>query len=77
MAKLMKDGKELKTGDVVTDFRGNEMVVAGFSAPRHPGSSGRIDLKAMDGVYLGQFYPSVVDAFIDLTEDEQRAIGAI
>jgi len=75
MARLMKDGKELKTGDVVTDFRGEEMLVAGFSLPRHSGSTGRIDLKAKDGVYLGQFFPSVVDAYIELTKAEKEKLG--
>lgn len=75
MAKLMKEGKELKVGAIVTDFRGEEMVVAGFSAPKTAASTGRIDLNSRDGAYLGQFYPSVVNAYIRLTKKEEKAIG--
>lgn len=62
--KLMRDGKEVKIGDKVKDFRGNPVIVSGFALPKHEGSTGRVYLKAPNGVYLGEFYPSVVDCAI-------------
>lgn len=65
-----RDGERLNVGDIVKDFRGTPMVIAGIRAPKHSGSTGRISFNAADGVYLGEFYPSVIGA--GLVEDTGR-----
>jgi hypothetical protein len=59
-----KDGKRIAIGDAVTDFRGEKLTLSGFSPPRYEGSTGRVDLRNAADEYIGQFYPSVIDAAI-------------
>ena len=51
-----ENGKKLKIGDVVKDFRGDKHKITGWSAPRHAGTSGRVHTDQ------GSYYPSVIDA---------------
>lgn len=61
---VVKDGARIAIGDTVKDARGHAVILSGFQPPRHEGSTGRVDLRATDDVYLGSFYPSVVGAAI-------------
>jgi hypothetical protein len=61
--KLVDDnGVTVPVGSIIKDARGTPVMVSGFSPPRHEGSTGRVDLRDKHGnVYLGQFFPSVVN----------------
>jgi hypothetical protein len=62
---IVKDGKRIAIGDTMKDSRGTAVLLSGFQPPRHEGSTGRVDLRAViDNVYLGSFYPSVIGATI-------------
>ncbi|MFN3573610.1 MAG: hypothetical protein ACK4TR_08795 [Phenylobacterium sp.] len=53
-------GEPCREGDSVTSFRGEPATVTGGTAPRHPGSTGRVLVR--DAISRGQsveFYPSV------------------
>jgi hypothetical protein len=55
-----KTGAEVKTGDVVHDFRGRPAYVTGWATPRHGGSTGRVYVKIMsDHAFDAEYYPSV------------------
>lgn len=41
MWKLMKDGKELKVGDIVTNFRGEKETIKGLLPPHKMGACGK------------------------------------
>jgi hypothetical protein len=60
-----KTKQRVAVGDTRKDFRGEEVIVSGFSAPRHEGSTGRVDLRDKNNNYLGQFFPSVVGLSIE------------
>jgi hypothetical protein len=62
--KLMSNGSELKIGDKVLCHNSGTLVVAGWTAPRHPGSTGRVRLNNLDGSLNGEFYPGVINAAI-------------
>jgi hypothetical protein len=62
--KLMSNGSELKVGDKVLCHNGGTKVIAGWSAPKHSGSTGRVRLNNLDGSYDGEFYPGVINAAI-------------
>lgn len=55
-----KNGKEIKVGDEVVDFRGDRAVVTGWLKPTHPGSTGRVSVKE-DGGFTMDYFPSVYD----------------
>mgnify|MGYP003394217241 CR=1 FL=1 len=55
------EAAEIRVGDTVTDFRGNECVVTYLFPPYRPGSSGRVGLLYLSGK-TGDYYPSVVYA---------------
>ena len=40
---LTKDNNEVRLGDTVTDFRGDEVEVKSFDPPHKPGSVGRVE----------------------------------
>ena len=63
--KLVRDadGSEIQVGDSVTTFRGETVSVTDWSAPTHPGSSGRVCVKFADG-HTMEFFPSVINAHI-------------
>ena len=46
--------QDVKIGDRVTSFRGEEMTVTGIEAPRHSASTGRVYVNNGQG-----YYPSV------------------
>lgn len=53
-------GTEVKTGEVVHDFRGEAAIVTGWALPNHSGSTGRVFIKEMsDQGFTGEYYPSV------------------
>ena len=55
-----KTGQEIKTGEVVHDFRGGAAYVTGWRAPQHAGSTGRVYVKEMTERGADrEFYPSV------------------
>lgn len=61
-------GAELKVGDKVVDFRGDEHVLHGIHPPGTPdGGRGNGKIRLGYGVGLGGFvYPSVINAtFVD------------
>ena len=57
------DGSEIGVGDQVTTFRGEKGKVAGWTAPTHPGSSGRVSVEFADGHSM-EYFPSVINAHI-------------
>ena len=62
--KLIKrDGSEVKVGQRVLTFRGELVVVTGWSAPHKPSSEGRVYVTYADGMSR-EFFPSVVDCKI-------------
>lgn len=63
--------REVKIGDIVTTFQGQNVQITGMEKPRHAGSTGRVYVKGLDGSWQCEYYPSVVDAeWID-REDRQ------
>ena len=42
MRLITAEGKEVQVGDILTSYRGEEMMVFGIEEPKHPNSSGRI-----------------------------------
>lgn len=61
-------GKELQLGTVVKDFRGGSWRLIGFSTPRHINSSGRVIVQDLDTNETSEFFPSVIDAKIEMPE---------
>jgi hypothetical protein len=60
--RLIKEstGVEVKTGDIVHDFRGKAAYITGWALPKHSGSTGRVHVKEMsDRPFSGEYYPSV------------------
>lgn len=55
-----KTGNEVKTGEVVHDFRGEAAIITGWQEPRHSASTGRVHVKEMNEQgFTGEYYPSV------------------
>ena len=53
-------GKEVQSGDIAHDFRGDAAVITGWQEPRHAGSTGRVYVREMnDQAFEGAYYPSV------------------
>src|SRR5210317_1976862 len=60
-----EDGKPIKKGQVVKDFRDEPHKVVGFAPPHKPSSSGRVYTKHGDDFeHEGSFFPGVVGATI-------------
>jgi len=64
MAKLIRnaDKTEVKSGDLIKDFRGEEAVLTGFQEPQSYGSSGRVYVKVKGEQRA--FFPGVYDLTI-------------
>ena len=56
---LTKDESEVKIGDRVASWRGNEAVVTGFCPPQHSGSMGRICVREGTSALSTEYFPSV------------------
>ncbi len=61
MKLLHKNGEEVKVGDLVTDFRGDEAIIVHWEAPEHEGSTGRVYVRYAREVFDTLYYPSVFD----------------
>ena len=61
---LDKSDNEVRVGDTVTDFRGEEGKVERFDPPHKQGASGRVETT------LGFHYASVYDLHYKLVEEE-------
>lgn len=60
-----EDGKAIKKGQVVKDFRGEPHKVVGFAPPHKEGSTGRVYTKHGDDFeHEGSFFPGVINASI-------------
>ena len=59
-----KTGREIRIGDVVKTFRGEDAKVLGWSEPRHSASTGRVDVFLIDAGYRQEFFPGVINARI-------------
>ena len=58
-----KTGVPVNYGDIAHTFRGEPVIVEGWAAPRHEGSTGRVYIKEMsDYGCSGSYYPSVIGA---------------
>lgn len=59
--KLVYEGTNapVQDGDTLTDFRGEEATFVGWYPPRHPGSTGRVEVRVGDSPYTSLYYPSV------------------
>lgn len=60
--KLIREstGIEVKTGEVVHDFRGKAAIVTGWELPAREGSTGRVHIREMTERGLcASYYPSV------------------
>jgi hypothetical protein len=55
-------GLEIKIGDPVVTFRGENAVLIDIIPPHKPSSSGRVILKIRG--HEQEFYPGVIDAYI-------------
>jgi hypothetical protein len=62
---LESDGSQIKVGDSVTTFRGEECTVTDWMAPTHPGSTGRVYVKFADGREM-EYFPGVVGTRIEI-----------
>ena len=56
---INEDGVEVKEGQRVLTFRGEEVEVVGWRAPHKPSSSGRVMVKNVAGDFR-EFFPSVI-----------------
>lgn len=57
-------GARLNIGDKVVDFRGDECVIVGWTAPRTPESTGRVML-SYGGGPGHDYYPGVINAHLE------------
>jgi hypothetical protein len=64
MKLVSKDGKEIKLGDKVTDFRGDEWTLVGTYLPGTSGggAGGRVELQNEERNWRQLFYPGVINA---------------
>ena len=56
-ALVHKDGRPACKQTVAVDFRGKPATLLGGTPPRHPGSTGRIEVRCGKGAT--EFYPGV------------------
>lgn len=63
-------GEEIRPGDTVTDFRGNEVTFCYISRLPEPGKSGKIILSDTPDNPFAQreYYPTVVGARIEVAD---------
>lgn len=54
-----KDGKPVKKGDKLVDFRGDEDTVVGWREPQKPSSTGRIFVQEEGVSFMREYFPSV------------------
>lgn len=60
---LMGTNTELKKGDIVTDFRGNDHVLLDMEEPRHSSSSGHVHVRPINSKSGStRYYAGVVGA---------------
>ena len=59
MKLLHKNGEEVKPGDLVTDFRGDEATVIHYEQPKHEGSTGRVYVRWVGAQFDALYYPGV------------------
>lgn len=50
--------KEVKVGDIVTDFRGEDSIVSYFAEPNKPSSEGKITVKRTEDDFGREYYVS-------------------
>lgn len=65
MSRLVNEetNEEIKAGQTVKTFRGEEVIILRFSDPHKPSSSGRVTVMDKGGL-IRDFFPSVVGAKI-------------
>lgn len=63
-------GKDVKVGDLVQTFRGDEVVVEHIAKPHSPASTGRVYVSRHDGSEA-EFFPSVIGAKWIEREDQK------
>ena len=56
---INEDGVEVKEGQRMLTFRGEEVEVVGWRAPHKPSSFGRVMIKDVDG-NVREVFPSVI-----------------
>lgn len=66
MAKLINEetGVEIKRGDLIKSFRGEDYILTGFKEPHKPSSTGRVYVTPVSGGLAREFFPSVIGAKI-------------
>lgn len=62
------NGQEIKNGETVKCFRGNEHTVVGYAPPKHSASSGRVITKSKQG-HQYEYFPSVFNLRIEEIEN--------
>ena len=53
---------EVKVGDKVKTFRGDEVQVESFREPHHAGSTGRVYVRHSGATYASEYFPGVIGA---------------
>ena len=63
MAKLIneKTGVEVKTGDTLTNFRGETAIFRSFEEPHKPSSTGKVYTDGLGGKYPSVYGLKIVD----------------
>lgn len=57
-------GREVKVGDILHTENGIPVTVAGFEAPRHVASSGRVYVKGPESQMTAEYFPHVFNLVI-------------
>ena len=57
------DGAEIHVGECVTTIWGEKVVVTDWTAPAHPGFTGRVYVKVPGG-QVSEYFPGVIKAHI-------------
>lgn len=55
-------GEEIKVGDIVKTFRGEDAVVTHMQPPQHAASSGKVTVRLVGNKLETEFFPSVIFA---------------
>lgn len=55
-------GEEIKVGDTVKTFRGEDAVVTHMRPPQHSASSGKVTVRLVGNKLETEFFPSVIFA---------------
>jgi hypothetical protein len=64
-----KTGKEVRIGEIVTTFRGEQATLTDWAAPFTPASTGRVYLKFESGMEHG-YFPTVIETKIVKVSDD-------